>query len=181
MALCKYAGYAQCVEITLANIELCELKRSHVCDNHRLFSGHGWSTLSSVQIYGFTNALLLFSPWALQNNLSSRLGNLLGIQVDSTDGLPHIIYSKCKKQFLTLEKASENLTAFQKMAQESFHAFSVRGDLKRKKECSTASAVGISPDIVRARPPLKRLTAKRLEFNSKLTKLLLLIQQNDNS
>ena len=116
-----------------------------------------------------THYCSLVSPWALQNNLSSRLENLIGIQVDSTDGLPHLICSKCKRQFLTLEKASENLTAFRKMAQESFHAFSVRGELKRKKECSTA--IGVSPDIVRARPPLKRLTAKRLEFNSKLTRI----------
>lgn len=68
---------------------------------------------------------------------------------------------------LDIGEGIRNLTAFRKMAQESFHALSVRGDLKRKKECSTA--VGVSPDIVRARPPLKRLKAKRLEFNSKLT------------
>ena len=161
---CANSSEATCVITIVCSVvmagQLCRLCRSTVSPTHYCS---------------------LVSPWALQNNLSSRLGNLLGIQVDSTDGLPHIICSKCKRQFLTLEKASENLTAFQKMAQESFHAFSVRGDLKRKKECSTASAVGISPYIVRARPPLKRLTAKRLEFNSKLTKLLLLIQQNDNS
>lgn len=77
--------------------------------------------------------------------------------MESTDGLPHIICSKCKRQFLTLEKASEDLAAFRKLAQESFHALSLRGDLKRKKECSTAT--GVSPDIVRARPPVKKLTA----------------------
>ena len=149
---CMNSSEATCVITIICSVvmagQLCRLCRSAVSPMHYCS---------------------LVSPWALQNNLSSPLGNLLGIQVDSTDGLPHIC-SKCKRQFLTLEKASENLTAFQKMAQESFHAFSVRGDLKRKKECSTASAVGISPDIVRARPPLKRLTAKRLEFNSKLTK-----------
>ena len=79
--------------------------------------------------------------------------------MDSTDGLPHI---------MTLEKASQELTAFRKLAPESFHALSTRGDLKCKKECST-DTTGVSPDIVRARPPLKRLTAKRLEFNSKQT------------
>ena len=104
-----------------------------------------------------THYCSLVSPWALQNNLSSRLGDLLGIPVESTDGLPHIICNKCKRQFLTLEKASQDMAAFQKLAQESFHAFSLRGDLKRKKECSTAT--GVSPDIIRARPPLKRLTA----------------------
>ena len=104
---------------------------------------------------------------AVQCKLSSRLETLLDVDVDTNDGLPHIICNKCKRRFDTLEKASHDLAAFRKQARHSFATFKTRGDLKRKKECSTDSEIGISPDIVRARPPLKKITVRRLQFNSK--------------
>ena len=50
------------------------------------------------------------------------------------------------------------------MVQDSFVVLSARGHLKRK-ECTLQT--GVSPDIARSRPPLKRMTIRRLQYNSK--------------
>ena len=42
----------------------------------------------------------------VQCKLRPRLENLLDVDVDTNDGLPHIICHKCKRHFETLEKAS---------------------------------------------------------------------------
>lgn len=110
-----------------------------------------------------THYCSLVSSLAVQRKLSSRLESLLEVEVDTKDGLPHIICNKCKRHFETLERASEDLTRFRKQARDSFVALSARGITKRSKECSTE--IGVSPDIVKARPPLKRLTGRRLDFN----------------
>ena len=110
---------------------------------------------------------LLFSPGASQKKLSSRLGSLLEMEVHAQDGLPSLICEKCKRRFETLEKAMHDLTEFQQLAKASLVAFSPRGSLKRKKECSVQT--GVSPDIARSRPPLKRLTMRRLQYNSTLS------------
>ena len=52
-----------------------------------------------------------------------------------------------------------DLTEFQQLAKASLVAFSTRGSLKSKKECSVQTRV--SPDIARSRPPLKRITVRR--------------------
>ena len=98
---------------------------------------------------------LLFSPGVSQKKFSSRLGSLLKIEVDAQDGLPSLICEKCKRRFETLEKAMHALTEFQQLAKASLFTFSIRGSLKHK-ECSVQT--GVSPDIARSRPPLKRIT-----------------------
>ena len=107
---------------------------------------------------------LLFSPGALHKKLSSRLGGLLEMNVDAKDGLPSLICEKCKRRFETLEKSVHDLAEFRQMAQDSFVVLSARGNLKRK-ECSLQT--GVSSDIARSRPPLKRMTIRRLQYNSK--------------
>ena len=115
----------------------------------------------------------LFSPGAYQKKISSRLGSLLEMEVDAQDGLPSIICDKCKRRFEALEKAMHDLTEFRQMAKASLVAFSVRGPLKRKKECSVQT--GVSPDIARSRPPLKRITVRRLQYTSMLIKATITI------
>ena len=112
----------------------------------------------------------LFSPGAYQ---SSRLGSLLEMEVDAQDGLPSIICDKCKRRFEALEKAMHDLTEFRQMAKASLIAFSVRGPIKNKKECSVQT--GVSPDIARSRPPLKRITVRRLQYTSMLIKATITI------
>ena len=56
----------------------------------------------------------------------------------------------------------EDLDSFIKLARESYSAFLSRGELKCTKESS--GMVGVSPETVKARPPVKRRSAKRLEF-----------------
>ena len=109
---------------------------------------------------------LLFSAGAVQKKLSCRLGGLLEMDFDAQDGLPSLICEKCKRRFETLEKSVNDLTEFQKMARNSFDAFNTRGNLKRKKECSVQT--GVSPNIARSRPPLKRMNIRRLQYDSKL-------------
>ena len=77
--------------------------------------------------------------------------------MDAQDGLPSLICDKCKRRFETLERAMHDLTEFRQLAKASLITFS---GLKRKKECSVQS--GVSPDIARSRPPLKRITVRRL-------------------
>ena len=84
--------------------------------------------------------------------------------MDAQDGLPSLICDKCKRRFETLERAMHDLTEFRQLAKASLITFSARGSLKRKKECSVQS--GVSPDIARSRPPLKRITVRRLQYNS---------------
>ena len=121
----------------------------------------------------------LFSPGASQKKIGSRLGSLLEMEVDAQDGLPSIICDKCKRRFEALEKAIHDLTEFRQMAKASLVAFSIRGPLKRKKECSVQT--GVSPDIARSRPPLKRITVRRLQYTSmliKVTTIKLIIKSN---
>ena len=63
---------------------------------------------------------------------------------------------------MRLEKASEELSEFRKLASDSYQSFLPRPLLKRTKE--TSAMVGVSPDTQKARPPPKRLTIRRLDF-----------------
>ena len=75
------------------------------------------------------------------------------------DGLPAC---KCKCKLERLEKAAEELDTFRKEAKATYTLFAKkRGDLKCTKE--TSSSAGVSPDIVKTRPPSKRLTRRHLE------------------
>ena len=62
-----------------------------------------------------THYCSLVSSLAVQSKLSSRLESLLEVEVDTKDGLPHIICNKCKRHFETLERASEDLTRFREI------------------------------------------------------------------
>ena len=78
-----------------------------------------------------THYCSLVSSLAVQSKLSSRLESLLEVEVNTKDGLPHIICNKCKRHFETLERASEDLTRFRRQARDSFVALSARGITKR--------------------------------------------------
>ena len=61
-----------------------------------------------------------------------------------------------------MEKVSEEISDFRKLASDSYQSFLPRPSLKRSKE--TSVMVGESPDTQKARPPPKRLTTRRLDF-----------------
>ena len=127
---------------------------------------------SSVAV---NRAVSLFSPGSILHKLPTRIEILLEVSVHEKDGLPPYICERCKRQLERLERAAQDLDTFRKLASESYSVLLSRasgeentvrlpgrGGLKRTKESS--GTLGVSPDTVKARPPLKRHLAKRLNF-----------------
>ena len=79
--------------------------------------------------------------------------------------MQHYMCPKCKRRLVSLENAAEDLVNFRELAKQSQSALKLwRGPLKRTKESS--SDVGVSPDIYKARPPVKRCSSicRSLDF-----------------
>ena len=112
------------------------------------------------------HCIALFSRGSAQQRLSTRITDLLDVSVDANDGLPQGVCEKCKRRLEHLEFAAQDLVDFRKLARDSYTALvPPRGPLKRTKESS--GEIGVSPDIAKSRPPLKKQTAatsKRLDF-----------------
>ena len=109
--------------------------------------------------------LSLFSQTAMKQRLPGRITDLLDVPVSPKDGLPGYICRKCKRKLERLEKAAEELNTFRSEARATYSSFAKkRSDLKRTKE--TSSSTGLSPDIVKNRPPSKRLTRRQLDFDN---------------
>ncbi len=110
----------------------------------------------------------LFSPPGLQQKWASRIQDLLLVGADCNDGLPGYICDKCKRRFVGLERAAEDLVHFREQARKSHKRLAhCRGALKRTKDTSRSFA---SPDTVQARLPSNRTTTagKRLDFGQGL-------------
>ena len=111
------------------------------------------------------NVAAIFSPTAAKQRVSTRIQDLLGVEVTENDGLPQHICHKCKRRLETLERATEDLKKFRSIASTSYEIFVAlkRGPLKRTKETSAYS--GVSPDTEKSRPPPKRqLSRRQLNF-----------------
>ena len=107
-------------------------------------------------------AVFLFSPGSLQHNLPARITGLLELSVHISDGLSTHICERCKRRVDSLETAVTDLADFKQLAKDSYATSFSRGPLKRTKESS--GEIGVSPETSKARPPLKRLTTKKLDF-----------------
>ena len=108
-------------------------------------------------------AIDLFGPKAVKERLSFRITGLLDVPVRVSDGLSRHICEKCKRKLDRLEKAAEELEDFRRQAARTYTQLGLsRGELKRTKE--TSSAVGVSPDTEKSRPPSKKLSRRRLDF-----------------
>ena len=76
------------------------------------------------------------------------------------DGLSRYVCEKCKRKLDRLEKAAEELEDFRRQVAHTYTQLGLsRGELKR-----TSSAVGVSPDTEKSRPPSKKLFRRRLDF-----------------
>lgn len=113
------------------------------------------------------HSVSLFKSENFQQTLAARVVALLDVPVESNDGLSQVICERCKRRLVRLEKASEELSDFRKLARDSYQSFLPRSSLKRTKE--TSAMVGVSPDTQKARPPPKRLTTRRLDFGQTST------------
>lgn len=111
-------------------------------------------------------AVALFSKKSSSQQLSSRISNLLDIDLPSqSDGIPPYVCCKCSRRFQRLEKAASELADFRQLAKENQRHF----QLQRKRPKETSGALSVTPDTARARPPAKRrVTAggRRLDFES---------------
>ena len=99
----------------------------------------------------------------------SRISGLLNVVVELEDKIQHYMCPKCKRQLVSLENAVEDLVNFRELAKQSQSTLKLRrGPLKRTKESS--SDVGVSPDIIKARPPVKRCssTCRSLDFGQRM-------------
>ena len=94
-------------------------------------------------------AISLFSPRSVQQNLSTRFTQLLGLNIHANDGLPPHICKRCRRQLERLEGAMQDLENFRNLAKESYNALLSRGSLKRTK--GSSGAIGVSPDTAMAR------------------------------
>ncbi len=108
----------------------------------------------------------LFSPAGLQQQWVSRIKDHLDVTMICNDGLPGYMCRKCKRRFVALEKAAEDLVDFREQATKCQESLVLcRGALKRTKE---TSGTLVSPDIAKARPSSKRtstsIPGRRLEF-----------------
>ena len=130
--------------IAMSTIDVCRLCRSNIITK---------------------NSVALFSNAGIQNKLADRITDLLGVRVVSGDGLPQQICKKCKRRIETLERATKDLVAFRDQAAANYNQLAVsRGSLKRTKV--TSGDVCVSPGTASARPPSKKLSARRLDFGS---------------
>ena len=101
----------------------------------------------------------------IKDDLASRISALLDVVVDLEDKLPQYICPKCKRRLVSLKNTAEDLVDFRELAKRCQSALKLqRGPLKRTKESS--SDLGVSPDIIKARPPVKRSTStcRSLDF-----------------
>ncbi len=127
-------------------------KSSHVC---RLCQS----------LVAYNRSVALFSRGSVQQQLSTRIADLLDVNVDSSDCLPQHVCWKCKRRVEVLENAAQDLVDFRNQAKAAYIALlPSKGAVKRVKESS--GDVGVSPDIAKARPPSIRATihSKRLHF-----------------
>ena len=106
----------------------------------------------------------LFSSGAMKQDWVSRIKDLLELNITSDDGLPHYMCGKCRRRFEHLERAQADLREFQRQAKESCRVLA-RRVLKRAKDSSSSV---VSPDTERSRPPPKRLSRTRIDFDSPL-------------
>ena len=108
------------------------------------------------------HAVAIFSLTAAkQRRLSTRIKDLLDIEVGLDNGLSQHICQRCKRRLETLERAAEDLRDFHSQARRNYQRLLAahRGSLKRPKE--TSASVGVSPDTQKSRPAPKRQTARR--------------------
>ena len=91
--------------------------------------------------------------------------DLLDVPVDANDGLSPIVCEKCKRLVERLEKSADELVELRKKARYSYTLCCTRPPLKRTE---TSDMFGASPDTQKARPPSKKLAAKRLDFGQGL-------------
>ena len=115
-----------------------------------------------VQKISSKHSVSLFKSENFQQTLAGRVVALLDVPVEANDGFSQVICERCKRRLVRLEKASEELSDFRKLAHDSYQSFLPRPSLKRTKE--TSAMVGVSPDTQKARPPPKRITTRRLDF-----------------
>ena len=111
----------------------------------------------------------LFGIAGTREELPARITELVRVPVDDRDGLPASICQQCKRRVVPLEKAVQGLADFRKQCQQTYQDLVLSGEpvtLKRTKESS--GDVGVSPDIARYRPPLKKQSkaARSLSFDS---------------
>ena len=111
-------------------------------------------------------AVSLFSQTGIRQGLPSRIKDLLDVPIAPKDCLPEHICRKCKQKLECLERAAEELEDFRKEASSTYLTLALRQkELKRTEE--TSSSTGVSPDILRSRPPSKkRLPPRHLEFET---------------
>lgn len=96
----------------------------------------------------------------INGDWASRISALLDVAVDLEDKIPQYMCPKCRRRLVSLENAAEDLVDFRELAKQSQSALKLqRGPLKRTKESS--SDIGVSPDISKARPPVKRCSSTR--------------------
>ena len=111
------------------------------------------------------SSVALFSSAGMHRKWTDRIVHLLGVRVVPGNGLPQQICQKCKCRIEALEQAAKDLIAFRDQATTSYNQLTVsRCSLKRPK--GTSGDVCVSPDTASARPPSKKLSARRLDFGS---------------
>ena len=99
----------------------------------------------------------------------SRISGLLNVVVELEDKIQHYMCPKCKRWLVSLENAAEDLVNFCELAKQCQSTLKLWcGPLKHTKESS--SNVGVSPDIIKARPPVKRCssTCRSLNFGQRM-------------
>ena len=112
---------------------------------------------------GLCRASLLNGDWAF------RISGLLDVVVELEAKIQHYMCPKCKRWLVSLENAVEDLVNFCELAKQCQSTLKLWcGPLKHTKESS--SNVGVSPDIIKARPPVKRCssTCRSLNFGQRM-------------
>ena len=98
-----------------------------------------------VQKISSKHSVSLFKSENFQQALGWKsCSPLLDMLVEANDGFSQVICERCKRRLVRLEKASEELSDFRKLAHDSYQSFLPRSSLKRTKK--TSAMVGISPD-----------------------------------
>ena len=99
---------------------------------------------------------------ACSGSLAVRVRDLLDVPVDANDGLSQIVCEKCKRLVERLEKSADELVELRKKARDSYTLLYQTSSKAHKGD------LGASPDTQKARPPSKKLAAKRLDFGQGL-------------
>ena len=118
------------------------------------------------------NCLSIASKRSREQNWPNRIEELLKVKVAVDDGLPNHCCMKCCRRVEGLEKAARDLELFRELASKSYSEFQSASSHKRSKE---TSAVQVTPDTARARPPAKKhlsSTSRALTFGGMSTATL---------